>query len=206
MNLNKVIIIGRISSDVRVYTTQSNVQYTRFTVAVNRRSNQNTEITDFIRVVGWRGQATFIGNFLQKGDLVSIEGYLQSSEYNDKNGNKVRDMDVVIENISPLETKEVRENRRGRVASTAQNNNYSYNNNYNNYAQNNNNYAQSNNAKGFQSMPTFANQSTNNVPSNNLNERDWTDIQPSNNETTYTSEKAKVGFTLNHLPETDDLD
>ncbi|TNK82524.1 single-stranded DNA-binding protein [Mycoplasmopsis pullorum] len=121
--MNKIILIGRTTSEVRYNHTANGVAYARTTVAVERR-NSNTDATDFIPVVAWRGTADFLNAHVRKGTLISIEGALFSNQYESRDGNIVRSYEVSIENVSILEPKSVVENRQpnpGYVPSPAQN-------------------------------------------------------------------------------------
>ena len=105
--MNRVMLIGRLTTKPELRYTGSNLPYTRFSVAVNRTFNnaQGERETDFINVVVWRKQAENVCNFLNKGSLVSIEGRLQTGSYDDKDGNKRYTMDVVADSVQFLETK-----------------------------------------------------------------------------------------------------
>lgn len=128
MNLNKVILIGRIGSDIRFFQTPQGVSYIRTNIVINRRTTGSKEIADYIPIIAWRTTADFINSYMKKGDLVSVEGTLQSSQYTDKNQQIVRSLDVVVDSINSLETREVRELRRQKNGqSTTQ---FSYGNNY----------------------------------------------------------------------------
>ena len=105
--MNRVMLIGRLTTKPELRYTGSNLPYTRFSVAVNRTFNnaQGERETDFINVVVWRKQAENVCNFLNKGSLVSIEGRLQTGSYDDKDGNKRYTMDVVADSVQFLESK-----------------------------------------------------------------------------------------------------
>lgn len=105
--MNKVLLVGRLTTKPELRYTNSNVPYTRFSVAVDRGANSNTgeRITDFIGIVTWRKQAEIVCQYLNKGSLVSIEGRIQTSNYSDKDGNKRYSTDVVADNIRFLESK-----------------------------------------------------------------------------------------------------
>lgn len=110
--MNKVLLVGRISNDIRMYRTNSGISYARTSVAVNRRSS-NDKITDFIPIVAWRNSAEFLNNYASKGALVSIEGSFTSSQYEGQNGT-VWSYEVTVDNISLLEPRSVREQRTGK--------------------------------------------------------------------------------------------
>ena len=100
--LNSVIIMGRLTADPELRTTPSGVSVTRFTVAVDRRFQRQGEDrqTDFIGVVAWRQTADFVTRFFKKGQMIAVQGSLQVSNYEDKNGNKRTNYDVVADNVS----------------------------------------------------------------------------------------------------------
>ena len=111
--MNRVLLIGRLTAKPELRYTASNLPFTRFSVAVNRTfSNRDGEReTDFINIVVWRKQAENVCNYLDKGSLVSIEGRLQTNNYEDKDGNKRYSMEVVADSVQFLESKGQRSNR-----------------------------------------------------------------------------------------------
>ena len=111
--MNRVMLIGRLTAKPELRYTGSNVQDSRFTVAVNRTfSNNNGEReADFINCVIWRKQAENVCNYLDKGSLVSVEGRIQTGSYDDKDGNKRYTTDVVADSVQFLESKSQSQNR-----------------------------------------------------------------------------------------------
>lgn len=105
--MNRVMLIGRLTTKPELRYTGANLPYTRFSLAVNRAfSNaQGERETDFINIVVWRKQAENVCNFLNKGSLVSVEGRLQTGSYDDKDGNKRYTTDVVADSVQFLESK-----------------------------------------------------------------------------------------------------
>ncbi len=90
-NFNKVILGGRISSDLELKTTPSGVSVCTFGLAVTRRfgGRDDDKQTDFFNIVAWRQTAEFINNYFSKGSSICIVGQLQTRSYTDKEG-KVR--------------------------------------------------------------------------------------------------------------------
>ena len=88
--LNNITIMGRLTADPEVKTTQNQVSVTSFSVAVERnvKSKDGNRETDFIPVVAWRGTADFISKYFRKGQMICISGELQSRKFEDKNGAK----------------------------------------------------------------------------------------------------------------------
>lgn len=100
--LNSVIIMGRLVADPELKTTSSGINVTSFGVAVERsyaRQGEDRQ-TDFINVVAWRQQADFVTKYFRKGQMIAIQGSLQSRSYEDKNGNRRNVLEVVADKIS----------------------------------------------------------------------------------------------------------
>ncbi len=100
--LNKAIIMGRITANPELRQTQGGVSVLSFTVAVDSRfTNQNGERqTNFIHCVAWRHTAEFISKYFVKGQMIAVDGSLQSRSYVDKNGNNRSVLELVVENVS----------------------------------------------------------------------------------------------------------
>lgn len=111
--MNRVMLIGRLTTKPELRYTGSNVPFTRFSLAVDRAfSNaQGQRETDFINIIVWRKQAENVCNFLDKGRLVSVEGRIQTGSYDDKDGNKRYTTDVVADSVQFLESKSQTQNR-----------------------------------------------------------------------------------------------
>ena len=111
--MNRVMLIGRLTTKPELKYTNSNLPFARFSVAVNRTFNnaQGQREADFINIVVWRKQAENVCNFLNKGSLVSIEGRIQTGSYDDKDGNKRYTMEVVADSVQFLESKSQSQNR-----------------------------------------------------------------------------------------------
>lgn len=99
--LNRVILIGRLTSNPELKYTGSNKPYTRICVAVNRFS----EGTDFINVTVWNKQAENVCEYLGKGSLVMIEGSLSVNNYKDSEGNRKTSTEVMAQNVQFLDRK-----------------------------------------------------------------------------------------------------
>lgn len=99
--MNVICLQGRLVRDPELKQTNSGVAVATFTVAVQRNTkNQNGEReSDFIDIVCWRHTAEFVSKYIQKGDLVCLNGSLQTRSYEDKNGNKRKVFEVVADNV-----------------------------------------------------------------------------------------------------------
>ena len=110
--MNKVILLGRLTAKPELRYTQSNTPYTRFSVAVNRSvrnaDGQWENKADFINVVAWNRNAENIAKFFDKGNMISLEGRIQTGSYDDKDGNKRYTTDVALDNFEFVESKAAR--------------------------------------------------------------------------------------------------
>lgn len=87
---NRVILMGRLTRDPELRTTQSGIAMCRFSIAVDRgyaRQGEERQ-TDFFDVTAWRQTADFVGKYFSKGRMILIEGSIQNSNYTDQNGVK----------------------------------------------------------------------------------------------------------------------
>ena len=84
--INKWIGMGRLTADPELRQTQSGVSSCNITVAVQRdfTDGSGERQSDFINVVAWRQTAEFICKYFGKGNMIAIEGQLQTRTYDDK--------------------------------------------------------------------------------------------------------------------------
>lgn len=117
--INRVVLVGRLTRDPELKYTQSGIAVVRFTLAVNRtfKNQQGEQEADFINCVAWRKQAENTANYLRKGSLAGIDGRIQTSSFDGKDGNRVFMTEVVADSVQFLEPK--REG--GQAKSPAQN-------------------------------------------------------------------------------------
>lgn len=100
--LNVSAIMGRLTADPELRHTQNNIAVTAFTVAVDRSYVKPGEDrqADFIDVVAWRGTAEFVCKYFSKGKLIAVSGAIQTRNYEDKNGNKRKAVEIVANDVS----------------------------------------------------------------------------------------------------------
>lgn len=98
--MNKVIMMGRIVNDLELKTTPSGISVCKFRIAVDRNFQKKGEDrkSDFFNVIAWRNTAEFIVRFFGKGRMILIEGEMQTSQYNDKNGNPATWYEIMVDN------------------------------------------------------------------------------------------------------------
>lgn len=100
--VNCAVIMGRLVADPELRTTGNGTSVCSFTVAVDRRFTRQGEErqTDFIDVIAWRQQAEFVSKYFRKGSMIAVQGYIQTRTYEDRNGNKRKAVEVVVDNVS----------------------------------------------------------------------------------------------------------
>lgn len=98
LNLNKVILGGRVCADPELKKTASDLSVVSFTVAVNRKRGKDGETqADFIRCTAWRNTADFIANYFRKGSSICVVGQLNIRQWTDKDGNKRESAEIVVD-------------------------------------------------------------------------------------------------------------
>ena len=109
--LNTAILMGRLTTDPELQYTQSNIPVTSFTLAVDRAYKSGEERqTDFINIVAWRQRAEFVTKYFKKGQLVAVEGSIQTRKYTDKDGKNRTSFEVVANNVHFAEKREQQAN------------------------------------------------------------------------------------------------
>jgi len=93
--------MGRLTRDPELRSTQSGKAVTSFTLAVDRDFGGNGEKpeTDFIDCVAWQGTAEFVSKYFQQGHMAAVSGRLQIRDWTDKNGNKRRSAEVLVDHV-----------------------------------------------------------------------------------------------------------
>lgn len=106
MDLNKVMIIGRLTKDPEVKTTPNGSNVVSFSVATGftwtDQQGQKKEQTEFHNVVAWRKLADIIGQYLKKGSQVYLEGRLQTRSWEGQDGKKNYRTEIVADNMIML--------------------------------------------------------------------------------------------------------
>lgn len=102
--LNKSILMGRLTADPELRHTQNNIPVASFTLAVDRSFGQDKQ-TDFLDIVAWRNTAEFAAKWFSKGMLVAVSGRLQTRNWEDKQGNKRKAVEVVADEVFFAESK-----------------------------------------------------------------------------------------------------
>lgn len=97
--LNHITLMGRLTRDPELRYTGSNTPVASFSLAVDRdfADASGEKQTDFIECVAWRNTGEFISKYFAKGNMIAVSGRLHIRDWNDKDGNKRRSAEVVVE-------------------------------------------------------------------------------------------------------------
>ncbi|MEG0451356.1 MAG: single-stranded DNA-binding protein [Lysinibacillus sp.] len=102
--INRVVIVGRLVADPELKYTPSGIASCKFRVAVNRTfKNEGETKADFVGCIAWRKQAENLANFMKKGNLIGVDGRIQTGSYEGQDGKKIYTTDVVADSIQFLE-------------------------------------------------------------------------------------------------------
>lgn len=106
--MNKLFIVGNLTRDPELRTTQSGISVCSFTVAVNRRRSQNNDQpeADFFRVSAWRGLGENCAKYLAKGRKVSVVGAVSVSTYQGNDGTTRANLEVTADDVEFLSSRQ----------------------------------------------------------------------------------------------------
>lgn len=103
MNLNKVFIVGRLTADPVLKSTQGGQNVCSFNMATNRtytdKAGKKQEQTEFHSCTAWGKTAELITTYMKKGSEMLVEGRLQTRNWDDKQGVKHWKTEIVVESI-----------------------------------------------------------------------------------------------------------
>ena len=101
--MNLAILMGRLTRDPDISTSQNGTQIARYTIAIDRIGKDQG--ADFISCVAFNKSAEFADKYLHKGTKIAIEGRIQTGSYTNKDGQKVYTTDVIVERQEFTESK-----------------------------------------------------------------------------------------------------
>ena len=105
--MNKVFLIGNLTRDPELASTNSGVSVCRFSLAVQRRFNSSNgeRETDFLNIIVWRAQGENCHKYLKKGSKCAVEGSIQTRSYDAQDGTKRYVTEIVADNVEFLSNK-----------------------------------------------------------------------------------------------------
>ncbi|MBO5299703.1 MAG: single-stranded DNA-binding protein [Clostridia bacterium] len=102
MNINKVMLMGRLTADPELKMSASGVPNVRFSVAVNRRfakQGEDRPPADFIPCTAFRQTAEFVSKYFRKGSVIIVFGSIQNDNYKDRDGNERRSYSIMVDEV-----------------------------------------------------------------------------------------------------------
>ena len=106
--MNKVVLVGRLTRDpeIRYANNEKNTCTARFSLAINRKFKTNGQYeADFPNCVAMGKTAEFVEKYFHKGDMIALDGHIQTGSYTNKDGNRVYTTDVFAENVEFAQSK-----------------------------------------------------------------------------------------------------
>ena len=102
MNINKVMLMGRLTADPELKMSASGVPNVRFSVAVNRRfakQGEDRPTADFIPCTAFRQTAEFVSKYFRKGSVIIVFGSIQNDNYKDRDGYERRSYSIMVDEV-----------------------------------------------------------------------------------------------------------
>ena len=100
--INSVVLVGRLTKEIDLRKTSSNVSTCTFTLACDKRfkpTQEGAPTADFISCVAWRQSADFLANYATKGSIVAVEGSIQTRNYEGQDGRRVYVTEVLCDRV-----------------------------------------------------------------------------------------------------------
>lgn len=110
--MNSASLMGRLTRDVDLRMTASNLAVGRFNVAVDRKlskekrmeaENNNQPTADFINCIAFGRTAEVIGQYFGKGNKIAVTGHIQTGSY-EKDGQRIYTTDVIVDSFDFIES------------------------------------------------------------------------------------------------------
>lgn len=106
LNLNKVILCGRLTANVELKQTPNGLPVCTFALAINRKvAKDQPQKADFIKCVAWRQTAEFISKYFEKGSSLCITGSIQTRSYKDSNGYARESTEILVDEAMFVDSK-----------------------------------------------------------------------------------------------------
>jgi len=97
--MNRIVLMGRLTRDPELRRTPNGVSVASFALAVDRqyKAENGERDVDYIDCVAWRNTADFVAKYFSKGMKMAVEGRLQIRNWTDKDNNKRRSAEVIVD-------------------------------------------------------------------------------------------------------------
>ena len=127
--LNHITVMGRLTRDPEMRTTQSGVSVVSFTVACDRDfggRDGGERQTDFIDCVAWRSTGEFVSKYFHKGSMIVVSGRLQSRKWQDRDGNNRTSWEINADNVYFGESRRDSDSNRDSYSTYSSGNSHGY--------------------------------------------------------------------------------
>lgn len=106
MNFNSVTLVGRLTRDPEMRTTNTGKNLVKFAIAVNKRfkPQDGGPEADFFNCTAWGQKADYVNQYIGKGRLVLVQGRIETRKYQDKDGNNREAIDIVCEEVNAMDS------------------------------------------------------------------------------------------------------
>ena len=106
MNVNKIILMGRLTAEPELKISQTGVSNIRFSVAVNRKMKQGeSPKADFFNCAAFKNTAEFISKYFKKGSSIIVFGSVQFDDWTDRDGFKRQSTNIMVDEVQFGESK-----------------------------------------------------------------------------------------------------
>lgn len=112
--MNNVTLIGRLTKDIELRYTNSQMAIGRFTLAINRKMSKekrqeaernNLPTADFIGCIAFGKAAETLSNYVGKGNQLGVEGHIQTGSYENKEGQRIYTTDVIVDGFTFIDSR-----------------------------------------------------------------------------------------------------
>lgn len=105
--MNKICLVGRVTKDIEIRYTTTNIAVANFTLAVNRnyKNKDGNYEADFINCIAFKNGAEYLNKYAKKGDRVAVSGSIQVRNYDAQDGSKRYVTEVITDNTEVLSDK-----------------------------------------------------------------------------------------------------
>lgn len=106
--INRAVVCGRLVRDPELRRTANGTPVTSFTLAVNRifKNADGQQEADFLNCVAWNKTAEIVERYCKKGNLVGVEGRLQSRSYQDNQGNNRTVVEIIADQVQFMQSRD----------------------------------------------------------------------------------------------------
>lgn len=112
--INEVILVGRLTDDPELRKTKTNKSVLFFSLALNKYVNKEKR-TAYARCKVWDQGAEYLAQYAKKGNIVGVTGEIVNNEYTDKDGKKIKEMEILANRVQLLSMNEKKEAKETKI-------------------------------------------------------------------------------------------